>query len=160
MFLGGGDPIIFLVGSIFLIPAIVIAIPVHELGHGVAAYLMGDPSPRNRGYFQPDPRRFINIYGVIAAFLANVTWGNPIPVNEYRLQGWARKLAHALGGPAANLAVAVVFGILVRLLAGLGALPNPTTFSQPAMGVLATVCYAIFFLNLATFAFQLIPIPG
>lgn len=155
-----GDPIVFLIGSIFLIPAILIAVPVHELGHGVAAVLMGDPSPRNRGYFRLQPRLFFNVYGVLAAFLANVTWGNRVPVNEYRLTGAGRKVVYALGGPAANLVVAAVFGILVRVLAGQGAVPMPGTFAQPPLGYLATVLYAIYFLNLATFAFQLLPVPG
>jgi Zn-dependent protease len=156
----GGDPVVFLIGSIFLIPAIVIAIPVHELGHAVAAVLMGDPSPRNRGSLSPDPRRLINVYGVVAAFLVNVTWGTPVPVNEYRLQGLWRRLALALGGPVANLLAAVLFGLLLRVLGGLGGFADPTTFGQPPLGLLTTIVYAIFFLNLSTFAFQLLPIPG
>ena len=154
------DPVGFLVGSIFLIPAIAVAVTVHEMGHAVAAVLMGDPSPRNRGYLRPDPRLFANVYGVVAAFLLNVTWGTRVPVNEYRLDGVGRKLVYNLGGPAANLVVAAIFGVLVRVLLGAGAFPDPRTFSQPASGLLATVVYAIFFLNLSTFAFQLLPVPG
>ena len=156
----GVNPIVFLIGSIFLIPAVAVAVPVHELGHGVAAVLMGDPSPRNRGYLRFDVRRYFNVYGVLAAFLLNVTWGNPVPVNEYRLGGPGRKLVYVLGGPAANLVVAAVFGVLLRVLSGLDVTANPFTFSQPPLGYLATIVYAIFFLNLATFAFQLLPFPG
>lgn len=155
-----GDPIFFLIGSVFLIPAILVAAPVHELGHAVAAVLMGDPSPRNRGYFRPEPRLFLNVYGVVAAFLANVTWGNRIPVNEYRLNGAGRKVVYALGGPAANLLVAALFGILVRVLVPATGPPAPGTFRQPPLELLTTVFYAIFFLNLSTFAFQLLPVPG
>lgn len=155
-----GDPIVFLIGSIFLIPAVLVAAPVHELGHAVAAVLMGDPSPRNRGYFRLQPRLFYNVYGVLAAFLANVTWGNRVPVNEYRLNGPGRKAVYALGGPLANLVVAAVFGGLVRVLAGSGVIPDVATFRQPPLGYLATVLYAIYFLDLATFAFQLLPVPG
>lgn len=154
------DPIAFLVGSIFLIPAIVVAVPVHEMGHAVAAVLMGDPSPRNRGYLRPDPRLFVNVYGVLAAFLINVTWGSPVPVNEYRLSSPGRKLAYALGGPAANLVVAAVFGVVLRVLQGANAFPNPVALVQPPLGYVATIVYAIYFLNLATFAFQLLPVPG
>jgi Zn-dependent protease len=155
-----GDPIVFLIGSIFLIPAILVAVPVHELGHAAAAVLMGDPSPRNRGYLRPEPRLYYNVYGVVAAFLANVTWGNRVPVNEYRLNGPGRKVVYALGGPAANLLVAAVFGVLVRVLTSARTIPDVTTFGQPPLGYVATVVYAIYFLNLATFAFQLLPVPG
>jgi Zn-dependent protease len=156
----GGDPVVFLVGALFLIPALLVAIPVHELGHGLAAYGMGDPSPRNRGFFRPDPRRLLNVYGVVAVFLANVGWGNPIPVNEYRLRGVGGRVLHALAGPAANLLVAIVFGVLVRVLIAAGAVPNPFTLAQPPLGLLSTVVYAIYFLNLSIFAFQLLPVPG
>ncbi|HEY4028005.1 MAG TPA: site-2 protease family protein [Candidatus Dormibacteraeota bacterium] len=154
-----GDPVAFIIGSIFLIPAIVIAGPVHELGHAVAAVMMGDPSPRNRGYLMPR-RRLFNVYGVIAAVLANVTWGSPVPVNEYRLNGPVRKLVHVLGGPLANLLVAVVCGVVLRLLAAREVPIRLDTFAQPPLGLLLTIVYAIFFLNLATFAFHLLPIPG
>jgi Zn-dependent protease len=158
-----GDPIGFLVGSIFLIPAVLLAIPVHELGHALAAVFAGDPTPRNRGYFRPTSglqRRLYNPYGVVAAFLLNVTWGSPAQVNEYRLAGIGRRLLYVLGGPAANLVVAAIFGVALRLLIGAGAFYDPRNLSQPPVGYLATVVYAIYFLNLATFAFQLLPIPG
>ncbi len=155
-----GDPIAFVIGSIFLIPAIFVAVPVHELGHALGAVLMGDPSPRNRGYFRPQPRLLFNVYGIVAAFLANVTWGTRVPVNEYRLDGVGRKVVYALAGPIANLLVAVGFGVVLRLLVSTGSFPSLTTFAQPPLRLLTTICYAIFFLNLSTFAFQLLPVPG
>ena len=157
------DPIGFLISSIFLIPAIVVVVPVHELGHAVAALWMGDPTPRNRGYLRPESglvRRFYNVYGVLAAFLINVTWGSPAQVNEYRLSGIGRKLGYVLGGPAANLLAAALFGILLRVLQSAGAFADIVSLAQPPLGYLATIVYALYFLNLSTFAFQLLPVPG
>src|SRR5262249_1899900 len=48
----------------------------------------------------------------------------------------------------------------VRWLCRRGGPPGPGCFRQPPLELLATVCYAIFFLNLSTFAFQLLPVPG
>jgi Zn-dependent protease len=155
----GGNPLLFLIGCVFLIPAIVVAVPAHELGHAWAAALMGDRTPRDRGYLPLRPRPLFNIYGVIAAFLANVSWGTPVPVNEYRLGGAARRVAYALAGPAANLAVAVVLGVVLRVLTGLGYVLVPLVIRQPA-DLLVNVVFAVFFLNLSTFAFQLLPFPG
>jgi Zn-dependent protease len=126
----------------------------------VAAVLMGDPSPRNRGYLGLDLRRHFNVYGILAAFLLNVTWGNRVPVNEYRLNGTGRKLVYVLGGPVANLLTAAVFGIVLRLLFARGAFAIPGTLPRSPLDLLATVVFAIFFLNLSTFAFQLLPVPG
>ncbi len=156
-----GDPVVFLIGTIFLIPAIFIAIPAHELGHGIAAHLCGDPSPRNRGFLRPRPMLFVNVYGVLAAILINVGFGSPIPVNEYRLQGPLRKLAYALGGPLANLLLAILFGLLLRTLLKNGAVVPAFTIRIAApLDYAATLVYAIYFLNLSTFAFQLLPVPG
>jgi Zn-dependent protease len=150
---------LFLVGSILLIPALFVAIPAHELGHAATAVLLGDPSPRNRGYFRR-PRALFSLYGIVAAFLLNVTWGNRVPVNEYRLDGAWRKVVYALGGPVANLLVAVVLGVLVRVLYALGGHVVLVDLRQPPLDLLTGVVYAAYFLNLATFAFQLLPVPG
>ncbi|TME69803.1 MAG: site-2 protease family protein, partial [Chloroflexi bacterium] len=32
----------FVVGALALVPALLIAIPVHEMGHAAAAYFLGD----------------------------------------------------------------------------------------------------------------------
>ena len=57
-----------------------------------------------------------------------------------------QRLVHELGGPAANLVVAIVLGVLWR--------------SLTAAGLIGAALYAIIFLNLSIFAFQLLPIPG
>jgi len=155
-----GDPAAFIISSLFLIVALFVAIPLHELGHAAAAVMLGDPSPRNRGVFRSNPRAFLNPYGVVAVFLLNVGFGNPVPVNEARLRSTWRKLGWALGGPAANLGAAIIFGALVRVLLSVGGQPAPATLTQTPLGFVATIIYACFFLNLSIFAFQLIPLPG
>ena len=152
------DPALWLITAVFLVPAAVIAIPVHELGHGFAAYWQGDPTPRNRGFLHPQLRPFIEPYGLVAVFLANVGWGAPIPVNEYRLGGILNRIVYALGGPLANLAVAAVAAFGVRLLEGAGAIATPIPPSP--INVLGFAVFAIFFLNLSFAVFNLLPIPG
>ena len=156
----GGDPFVFVVSAVFLIPAVLVAIPAHELAHGFAALWMGDPTGKNRGFLKLQPKLFFEPYGLLTAFLARVAWGAPVPINEYRLQGAGRKLAYALAGPAANLVLAAVFGVALRAIVRSGAIPNPTTLAQPPLSLVSTVVFALFFMNLSTFAFNLLPIPG
>ena len=157
----GGDPTVFLASTLWLIPAALIAIPVHELGHALAAYLQGDRSVRNRGYLGVSHlRSFFEPYGLLAVFLARTGWGRPAPINEYRLRGVPGRLAYALAGPLASLLVAAGFGVLARVLAFNGLLPFPGSFVMAAPDYLATIVYAIFFLNLSVFAFNLLPLPG
>jgi Zn-dependent protease len=154
------NPQVFLVTSLFLVPAAFVAIPVHELAHALAAYVQGDRSVRYRGLFNPDPRRFIEPYGLVAVFLARVGWGMPIPVNEQRLRGAGGQVAYALAGPVGNLLVAVVFGIVLRILLANHVLFEPASLVQTPLGYVAYVVYAIYFLNLSFFAFNLLPLPG
>ncbi len=146
----------FVVGVLALVPAIAIAIPAHEMGHAAAAYFQGDRSVRYFGYFKPDPRRFLDPFGVIAVFVALVGWGRRVPIQSNRISGTRQKVLYELGGPAANLAVAFVVGLLLRAIIGAGV---PITFDL-GPGLLGLVIYVIVFLNLSLFAFQLLPIPG
>jgi len=146
----------FVVGALALVPALLIAIPVHEMGHGAAAYFLGDKSVRYFGYFTYDPRRFLEPFGVVAVFVALVGWGRRVPVQQNRISTTGQKVIFELGGPAANLLVALAFGLLWRAMhaAGLG---GAYEISPQFLGL---VVYAIVFLNLSIFAFQLLPIPG
>ncbi|HEV2413703.1 MAG TPA: site-2 protease family protein [Candidatus Dormibacteraeota bacterium] len=145
-----------LVRALLLVPALLIAIPVHEIGHAAAAYFLGDRSVRYFGYLKPDPRRYLEPMGVIAVFFAIVGWGRRVPIQSNRINTTGQKVLYELGGPAANLVVAIVLGFLLRALLRLGL---PFSFA-PGPGLLGAAIFAIVFLNLSVFAFNLLPIPG
>ncbi|HET7467964.1 MAG TPA: site-2 protease family protein [Candidatus Dormibacteraeota bacterium] len=146
----------FLVAAVMLVPALLIDIPVHEMGHAAAAYLLGDRSVRYFGYFTWNPRRFLDPLGVIAVLIALVGWGRKVPVQPNRISSTGQKILYELGGPAANLIAAVVFGVILRVLRGAGA---DVSISSP-LDIVTYLLYAIWFLNVSLFAFQLLPIPG
>ncbi|MDQ2922848.1 MAG: site-2 protease family protein [Candidatus Dormibacteraeota bacterium] len=146
----------FLLAALLLVPALLIAIPVHELGHAVAAYFLGDRSVRYFGYLTFNPRRFLDLLGVIAVFIALVGWGRRVPVQPNRITTRGQHIIHELGGPAANLIVAIVLGFVLRLLIRLGMTPS----LDLSPGLIGMALFVIVFLNLSIFAFQLLPIPG
>jgi Zn-dependent protease len=146
----------FVLAALLLVPALLVAIPAHEMGHAAAAYFQGDRSVRYFGYFTLDPRRFLNPLGVIAVFIALVGWGRRVPVQPNRINSIRQRLVHELGGPAANLLVAIALGLVWRALSAIG-LQSTLTLSP---GVIGAAIYTIVFLNLSIFAFQLLPIPG
>jgi Zn-dependent protease len=147
----------FVLGALLLVPALLIAIPVHEMGHAAAAYFLGDKSVRYFGYFSIDPRRFLDPLGVIAVFIALVGWGRKVPVQPNRIRTPQQQVLFELGGPAANLVVAIAFGIVLRILARLGIY---AAIDLSPADLIAAAVYVIVFLNLSLFAFQLLPIPG
>src|SRR5579864_4511625 len=133
----------FLITVLLLVPALLIAIPVHEMGHAAAAYFLGDRSVRYFGYFKPEPRRYLEPFGAIAVFIALVGWGRRVPVQSNRINTTGQRVLYELGGPAANLAVAIVLGLLLQALVRLGL---PYSF-DPGPGLLLAAVYAIVFLN-------------
>jgi Zn-dependent protease len=146
----------FVLAALLLVPAVLVAIPVHEMGHAAAAYFQGDRSVRYFGYFTLDPRRFLDPLGVIAVFIALVGWGRRVPIQPNRISTMRQRLIHQLGGPIANLLAAIALGALWRALTAFG-IGSSFTLSVDLIGA---VVYAIVFLNLSIFAFQLLPIPG
>jgi Zn-dependent protease len=146
----------FLLAALLLVPALLIAIPVHEMGHAAAAYVLGDRSVRYFGYFTLNPRRFLDPLGAIAVFVALVGWGRRVPVQPNRINTTGQRVIHELGGPVANLVLAVVLGLLLQWLLRIG-MPFSYDLSP---GLVGAALYVIVFLNLSIFAFQLLPIPG
>lgn len=141
---------------LLLVPAVLIAIPVHEIGHAAAAYFLGDRSVRYYGYFKPDPRRYIEPMGALAVVIALVGWGRRVPIQSNRITTPGQKVLYQLAGPAANLVVAIVLGRVLLALVNLGL---PFSY-DPGPGLLLAALYVIVFLNLSVFAFNLLPIPG
>jgi Zn-dependent protease len=152
------QPFQWLSATLFLIPGVLIAIPAHELGHAFAAYWMGDRTPRNRGYLSLlEPRKFFSGYGLLMMLFWRVGWGERIPVNEYRQEGLREKLIYDFAGPAANLGLAIIFGLATRPLFFE---VHPSTVVLPPIGYVANIVYGIYFANLVIMAFNLLPIPG
>ena len=145
-----------IIGLVLLVPALLLAVPVHEIGHAVAAYFLGDRSVRYFGYFTLDPRRFLEPVGVLAIFLGLVGWGRRVPIQSNRISTRWQKVLYELGGPGANLAIAIVLGLLLRGLVRAGL---PYSYDLGA-GLFLAAIYVIVFLNLSLFAFNLLPIPG
>lgn len=151
------SPIVaILLGLALLVPAIAVAVPAHEMGHAAAAYLLGDRSVRYFRYFSIDPRRFIEPVGALAIFLALVGWGRRVPIQSNRINTTAKKVLYELGGPGANLLVALILGQVVRVMLRSGFQLSFDSLSSLLFGIV----YVIVFLNLSLFAFNLLPVPG
>ena len=93
---------------------------------------------------------------MIAVFIALVGWGKKVPVQPNRISATRQKVLYELGGPAANLLGALLFGTILRFLARTGAVPSVAS----PLDLVTFALYAIWFLNVSILAFQLLPVPG
>lgn len=117
---------------IFIIFALIISIVLHEVAHGFAADRLGDPTARLQGRLSLNPLVHIDLLGSVVVpallFLTNAGilfgWAKPVPYNPYNLrdQKWGEAKV-AAAGPAVNIALALIFGTLIRFaeVLGLGA---------------------------------------
>lgn len=141
----------------FIIAALILSIIVHEAAHGYVANWLGDPTARLAGRLTLNPIPHIDLLGsVIVPGLLYVTgagilfgWAKPVPYNPYNLknQRWGEALV-AGAGPAVNILIALVFGLLMRF-SGVFALD----------AAFLTIAGYIVYINILLAFFNLIPFP-
>ncbi len=145
--------------QIFSIVILIFSIVIHEFAHGWMADYLGDPTARHMGRLTLNPIPHIDLIGsiIIPLFLilSNagfiIGWAKPVPYNPYNLRD--QKNGPALvgaAGPASNLLLALIFGIIIRVLLLQGVAMNSD------MIMLFSV---IVFCNILLAVFNLVPIP-
>lgn len=148
-----GDPATFLQSLILKIPALLLAVTVHELAHGWVALRLGDPTARLAGRLTLNPLPHIDPIGALAFVIAGFGWAKPVPVNARNLRRPVRDMAFvAAAGPVSNFLLAfvgLVAWILVRRTV------EAPFLAAPLEGMLSYV-YAF---NVALGIFNLIPLP-
>jgi len=130
-------------------PAILFGLTVHEFSHALVADRLGDSTAREMGRLTLNPLRHLDFVGTVALFLFRFGWAKPVPIDPRNFRHPTRDMAlSSLAGPAANLVVAVVTGLMLRGLVLAGASGFVTELAM----------YFVLF-NLILCFFNLIPIP-
>ena len=128
--------------------AIILGITVHEFMHAYAAHRLGDDTARLLGRMSLNPVVHFDIFGTLLLVLAGFGFGKPVPVNEARLRGAFASSLVSLAGPLANLAIAAVCAIPLRL-------GTADVLGSNYVEILQSVV----FFNVVLGIFNLIPIP-
>ncbi len=140
--------------TIFSIAILIMSVIIHEVSHGFAADMLGDPTARLQGRLTLNPLKHIDPVGSILVPLVTSMfgfafgWAKPVPYNPYNLKDKRRgEFLIAAAGPLSNLLIALVFGTIIRFAAA-GAL---TPFIE--------ICSYIVTINIVLAVFNLIPVP-
>ncbi|MDF3011208.1 MAG: peptidase [Burkholderiales bacterium] len=109
--------------AIYALP-VLFAITLHEAAHGYVARHFGDMTAHAQGRISLNPVRHIDLIGTVVVPLAILLltagkflfgWAKPVPVNYSALRRPRPHMAWvAAAGPAANLAMAVFWAMLLR----------------------------------------------
>jgi len=142
-----------IVSLLLSLPAIILALSVHEYAHARAADGMGDPTPRLNGRLTLEPWAHLDPIGTLMLILFRFGWARPVPINPRNFRDPRRGvLITSLAGPLANVALAAVAAFLLAFRVDAWPLINqvPHIFE---------VIYFIFLINLFFAVFNLIPVP-
>lgn len=144
-----------LIDWVVRVTAVLLCITVHELSHGLAAHLLGDPTAKRAGRLSLNPIRHIDPMGFLMMLVVHVGWAKPVPVDMRRFKRPKRDMAlTALAGPGSNLLLALT------ALGGGTLLLNdvPRTYSSVTGYTIFFLCY-IAVLSVGLGLFNLIPVP-
>ena len=143
--------------TVFQLVVLLFSVMLHEISHGLVALRLGDETAKNAGRLTLNPISHLDPFGsVMLPLLLVLTnspvvlgWAKPVPYNPNALYKDFRygPLKVALAGPLSNLALALVFGLIIRFGTGL---LNPTILGFLAIIVLMNCYLAVF---------NLVPIP-
>jgi Zn-dependent protease len=151
-----GELLLAVLRFALILPAIIL----HEVAHGYVAYLLGDTTAKDRGRLTLNPVAHVDLWGTIImpALLLVTTRGQfafgyakPVPINPYRMSKTTYQngmLLTGIAGPVTNIALAVISGLLTRVLVVAGV---------PA--IVSEITWYFCFINLVLAFFNLIPLP-
>jgi len=108
---------------IYLIPAILIAVSLHEFAHGYVSYKLGDPTPKATGRLSLNPLAHLDPVGTICLLFFRFGWAKPVQVNPYYYKDKRKGMALVgLAGPMMNFLIALicafVMGIILKVTGG------------------------------------------
>lgn len=139
---------------------LLLAVTVHEASHGYVADRLGDPTPRAAGRLTLNPLAHLDPVGTLV-FVATqaIGWAKPVPVDPRYLRHPRRDMLWiGLAGPFSNLALAVLFAGLCRLL-WLAPPEAGTWLGEQVWTPLALISVRGVTLNLGLGLFNLLPVP-
>lgn len=153
---------------------ILLAVTFHEVAHGWVARKLGDPTAASQGRLSLNPLVHVDPVGTVLfplmqyLFTGSVFfgWAKPVPVDPRYFRDPRKGMMWvALAGPATNIVLAVVSGLIVHLLLFIEpSIPGwvqagaPTMLGQWLVPLWLMALFSIV-INVALAAFNMMPIP-
>ncbi|ERP32114.1 site-2 protease family protein [Chitinivibrio alkaliphilus] len=141
--------------TILRIPAILIALTVHEYAHGFVAYKNGDPTAAHAGRLTLNPLPHLSFLGTLMLFFGPIGWAKPVPVQPQLLTSPRKDMVKvALAGPLSNITTAVFVGFGLRAIS----MGGGAAAASQGMSHLIIFLLLLYIISLGLALFNLLPI--
>ena len=135
---------------------LLLSLSVHELAHALVADRLGDHTPRITGRLTLNPLAHLDPVGALALLLTGrFGWAKPVQVNPRNFENpEGGMVAVSLAGPLSNIALALVFAMLLKGVIGSG-----LAYRTSGAATAAVVLDQAIWINLGLAVFNLMPVP-
>ena len=138
---------------IYVAPATLLAVSLHEFAHGYVSYKLGDMTPKYDGRLTLNPFKHLDVWVTLCLLVFHVGWAKPVRINTRNYKNKKRDtILVAAAGVVMNFLLAFVCMILHGLLYKYGS-------SGLILNYLYVLTYYGAVLNIGLGVFNLIPIP-
>lgn len=145
-----------IIPMLLTLPGVLVAISIHEYGHALAAYKMGDNTAKAQGRLTLNPLKHLDPIGFICLLIFRFGWAKPVPVNPRNFGNPRRDdIIVSLAGVGMNLLTSIIFIFIMKIGLQWGFLYNMGSMGQ----ILYTMLYGAAYINIGLMVFNLIPIP-
>ena len=140
---------------LLITPPVLLALTFHEYAHAYVANMYGDDTAKQSGRLTLNPLKHLDLLGTIMIFLVHFGWAKPVPVNPNRLRNPKKDMLWiSAAGPLANMVLALISGIFLRILITMAEAPE----QHSVMGLLIFMVFMSLQINLALAIFNILPI--
>ena len=142
------------------VPAVLLAITVHEFGHAFAAYKLGDDTPLRQGRLSLNPFDHVDPLGLAMLLFAHIGWGKPVQIDPRNYnRNISVEKADAIvsfAGPLMNFITAIIFALIYCAIVKF----TGAVFVMSKIGIIIiSIIIYIITMNIGLGVFNLIPLP-
>lgn len=138
-----------MIDFLITLPGILMAISIHEFGHGYAAYILGDDTAKKSGRLSLNPLKHIDPVGFLMLIIAHFGWAKPVPINSNKFKYKRIGLfVVSIAGVVCNLILAIICIYLYKY-----------ELRFVNMYALNSIILSMVSINIGFAVFNLLPIP-
>jgi len=147
-----------LLNVLAFIVALVFALVLHEIAHGLVALWNGDVTAKAMGRLSVNPVKHFDLIGFLMLLLVGFGWAKPVPVNpnNFKHKRWGA-VSVSLAGVVTNLLLAFLFALPYHAI-GTKYFYTDKDAAYYAMYFLFVFCQFMVTLNVSFALFNLLPL--